>query len=160
MHVSPEKLTFPSVPVQGPKPIILLVEDESVVREVTRQVLEHAGYQVLESGGPREALCLAAEHRGHIGLLLSDIVMPGMNGPDLARRIQVLQPHLTTVFMSGYAESTLWQKAVGGPCGAFIQKPFTVDLLLASVAAALAKASSQPECGDRGSYFQVGQTSE
>ena len=115
------------------------MEDESVVREVTREVLEHAGYQVLESGGPREALRLAAEHRGHIGLLLSDMVMPGMNGVDLARRIQAIQPQLTTVFMSGYAENTLWQRA-GGPCGTFIQKPFTVDLLLASVAAALAKA--------------------
>ncbi len=124
---------------QSLKPVILLVEDESVVREVTRQVLERAGYRVLESGGPSEALRLAAEHRGRIGLLLSDVVMPGMNGVDLARHIQSIQPQLTTVFMSGYAESTVLQRAVGECSSTYIQKPFTVDMLLAGIAEALAK---------------------
>jgi two-component system, cell cycle sensor histidine kinase and response regulator CckA len=123
------------------KPVILLVEDESVVREITRQVLEHAGYEVMECAGPQEALRLAAAHRGRIGLLLSDVVMPGMNGLDLARRVQAIQPQLTTVFMSGYAESAVLQKAARNPCNAYIQKPFTVDLLLTSVAAALAKGA-------------------
>ena len=86
------------------KPTILLVEDESVVRDVTRQVLEYAGYRVLESDGPEEALRLGHEHRGRIGLLLSDVVMPGMTGPELALRLQRLQPGLITVFMSGYAD--------------------------------------------------------
>ncbi len=126
-----------SVPAR--KPVILLVEDESVVREVTRQVLEHAGYEVLECAGPRDAVRLAAAHRGRIGLLLSDVVMPGMNGLDLARRIQAIQPHLTTVFMSGYAENAVLQQAVRIPRSTYIQKPFTVDLLLRSVAAALAR---------------------
>jgi CheY-like chemotaxis protein len=70
------------------------VEDELEVREVTRAVLEHAGYRVLESNGAEEALCLGSEHRGRIGLLLSDVVMPGMNGPELAQRLQNLQPGL------------------------------------------------------------------
>jgi len=120
------------------KPVILLVEDESVVREVTRQVLEHAGYEVVECTGPQEALRLAAAHRGRIGLLLSDVVMPEMNGLDLARRIQAIQPRLTTVFMSGYAENAVLQKAARSPRSTYIQKPFTVDLLLTSVATALA----------------------
>ena len=106
---------------------------------IIARVLEHAGYQVLESGGPREALCLAATHRGRIGLLLSDVVMPGMNGRDLARRIKALQPRLRTVFMSGYTESMVLQEAVRDPFCTYIQKPFTVDGLLSSVAAALAK---------------------
>jgi CheY-like chemotaxis protein len=93
------------------KPVILLVEDECVVREVTRQVLEHAGYQVLESDGPREAMRLAEVHQGRIALLLSDVVMPGMSGIDLARRIQKTQPWLATVFMSGYANPVVLQKA-------------------------------------------------
>jgi two-component system, cell cycle sensor histidine kinase and response regulator CckA len=126
-----------SVPVR--KPVILLVEDESVVREVTRQVLEHAGYEVVECSGPHEALRLAAVHQGRIGLLLSDVIMPEMNGLDLASRIYAIQPRLTTVFMSGYAESAVLQKAARNPDSTYIQKPFTVDLLLTSVARALAR---------------------
>jgi two-component system, cell cycle sensor histidine kinase and response regulator CckA len=122
------------------KPVILLVEDESIVREVTREVLEHAGYQVLESDGPREAMRLAEAHQGRIALLLSDLVMPGMNGIDLARRIQKTQPWLTTVFMSGYANPVVLQQAE--PLSSYIQKPFTVDALLAGVAEALAKSSA------------------
>ena len=127
---------------QTPKPIILLVEDEPMVREVTREVLEHAGYQVLESDGPRGALRLAVEHRGRIGLLLSDVVMPGMNGLDLARRILQIQPRLTTVFMSGYADNAVLHKTVRDPFTTYIQKPFTIDVLLARVAEALAKSSA------------------
>jgi two-component system, cell cycle sensor histidine kinase and response regulator CckA len=122
------------------KPVILLVEDECVVREVTRQVLEHAGYQVLESDGPREAMRLAEVHQGRIALLLSDVVMPGMSGIDLARRIQKTQPWLATVFMSGYANPVVLQKAE--PHSGYIQKPFTVDALLMGVAEALAKNSA------------------
>lgn len=130
---------LPRASAQACKPIILLVEDESVVREVTRQVLEHAGYEVLESGDPCEALRLAAEYRGNIGLLLSDIVMPGMNGLDLAQRIQAIRPRLTTVFMSGYAENGMLRKAALDPGSTYIQKPFTVDMLLTSVAAAMGR---------------------
>lgn len=122
------------------KPIILLVEDESIVRQVTRQVLELAGYQVLECGGAREALRLATEHRGRIALLLSDVVMPGMNGLDLAHRIQKIQPKLTTVFMSGYTDTAALHHSVQDPPSNYIQKPFTIDLLLACVAKALAKS--------------------
>jgi CheY-like chemotaxis protein len=120
------------------KPVILLVEDECVVREVTRQVREHAGYQVLESDGPREAMRLAELYQGQIALLLSDVVMPGMSGIDLARRIQRTQPWLATVFMSGYANPVVMQKAE--PLSGYIQKPFTVDALLAGVAEALEKS--------------------
>ena len=119
------------------KTIILLVEDESIVREVTREVLERAGYCVLESDGPQEALRLATEHQGRIQLLLSDVVMPGMNGPDLARHLQELQPGLTTVFMSGYANRDVLQNVMGHSSGIYVQKPFSVDILLARVAEAL-----------------------
>ena len=127
---------------QTPKPTILLVEDESVVRQVTRQVLEHAGYKVLESDGAHEALRLAAEHRGRIGLLLSDVVMPGMNGLDLARRIQTLQPRLTTVFMSGYTDAAALHQSIENPGSTYLQKPFTIDLLLACVDKALANRAT------------------
>jgi len=129
----------------GQKPIILLVEDESIVRQVTRQVLEHGGYRVLESGGSREALRLAAEHRGNIRLLLSDVVMPEMNGPDLARRIRKIQPQLATVFMSGYTEAAIVQDAVQEQSAMYLQKPFTVELLLSCVSAALKNAADKSD---------------
>ena len=132
------KAVVGSTPASGR--LILLVEDESVVREVTRQVLEHAGYEVLESDGPREAMRLAEVHQGRIALLLSDVVMPGMNGLDLARRIQKTQPRLATVFMSGYANPVVMQKAE--PLSTYIQKPFSVDALLEGVAEALAKSTA------------------
>jgi two-component system cell cycle sensor histidine kinase/response regulator CckA len=119
------------------EPTILLVEDETPVREVTRAVLEHAGYQVLESNGPEEAIRLSNEHRGRIALLLSDVVMPGMNGPELAQRLQKLQPGLITIFMSGYAERDVLESLIHDPLASYIPKPFTIEILLAGVAKAL-----------------------
>ena len=149
MNTSPASMNASSGQTEGTESTILLVEDEPVVREVTRAVLEHAGYRVLECNGPEEALRVGSEHRGHIGLLLSDVVMPGMNGPELALQLQSLQPGLIAVFMSGYAESFVLRKvmhnkmAQGGMTN-YIQKPFTINVLLSRVAAALrthAKAS-------------------
>jgi two-component system, cell cycle sensor histidine kinase and response regulator CckA len=129
------------------KPTILLVEDEPDVRAVTRAVLEHAGYRVLESVGPEDALRLGNENRGRVGLLLSDVVMPGMNGPELALRLQSLQPGLITVFMSGYAESGVLHQVMKGSTTTYIQKPFTIDVLLSGVAKALRGHSGVDEGG-------------
>jgi two-component system, cell cycle sensor histidine kinase and response regulator CckA len=117
-------------------PVILLVEDESMVREVTRDVLRHAGYRVLESGSPREALNLVSAHKGRIDLLLTDVVMPEMNGADLACHLERMQPDLITVFMSGYAEGDLAQR-ISRRSVIHIQKPFTVDALLSRIGEAL-----------------------
>jgi two-component system, cell cycle sensor histidine kinase and response regulator CckA len=124
---------------------VLLVEDEPVVRDVTRAVLEHAGYRVIDCNGPEEALRLAGELRGRIGLLLSDVVMPSMNGPELASRLQSLQPGLITIFMSGYADHVVLRKAMKSGTASFIQKPFTISVLLSRVAAALRKGAEVSE---------------
>ena len=137
MSTSPANPKLSCGQLEKPEPTILLVEDETDVREVTRAVLEHAGYRVLESNGPEEALRLGNQHRGRIGLLLSDVVMPGMNGPELALRLQNLQPGLITVFMSGYADRDVLHKVMRGAMTTCIQKPFTIDILLSGVAQAL-----------------------
>ena len=116
--------------------VILLVEDESMVREITGEVLSHAGYRVLETSNAREALQVASQHQGRIDLLLTDIVMPEMNGADLAHRMLNQQPDLATLFMSGYAEHDVLRHA-NLSTAIHIQKPFTVDLLLSRVAEAL-----------------------
>jgi len=122
-------------------PLILLVEDESIVREVTCEVLQHAGYRVLDSCSAKEALQLATKHAGQINLLLTDVVMPEMNGADLASRLLDIQPDLVTVFMSGYAENDVAKK-INRSSAMHIQKPFTISALLSRVAEAL-RAGSQ-----------------
>jgi CheY-like chemotaxis protein len=120
-----------------PKPrVVLLVEDEPVVREVTARVLETGGYQVLQCSGPKQALSLAEERPDYIDLLLTDVVMPGMNGVELAEQLLRLYPGLVTVFMSGYTEGHVLRK---GPATSamHIQKPFTVRYLLSQIAKAL-----------------------
>ena len=136
MNTSPANPTT-SRQTEKTESTILLVEDEAVVREVTRAVLEHAGYRVLACNGPEEALRVGSEHRGHIGLLLSDVVMPGMNGHELALRLQSLRPGLRIVFMSGYADRDVLHKVMEEGMTNYIQKPFTINILLSRVAAAL-----------------------
>jgi CheY-like chemotaxis protein len=127
--------------VAGP-PVILLVEDESMVREVTREVLRHAGYKVLECSSAKEALQLVRQHPGRIDLLLTDVVMPGMNGDDLARHLQLMQPGLIAVFMSGYAQNDITQK-ISRTAAIHIQKPFTMDILLSRIGEALRSSSAR-----------------
>jgi two-component system cell cycle sensor histidine kinase/response regulator CckA len=132
-----------SANVQTPNsPVILLVEDESIVREITGEVLSHAGYRVLESGNAKEALQIASKHQGKIDVLLTDIVMPEMNGADLPHHMLNRQPDLITIFMSGYAEQDLLRKTKLRSA-IHIQKPFTVDALLSRVSEALSAGSDQ-----------------
>ncbi len=119
---------------------ILLVEDEFVVRDITREVLEMAGYRVFPAESPERAIKLTEQHRGSIDLLLTDLVMPGMNGSDLSRRLQLLQPGLTTVYMSGYAEHDVERNIRREPGSPYIRKPFTIDILLSGVANAIANS--------------------
>jgi|SRR5579871_3022562 len=129
-------------------PVVLLVEDEAVVREITGRVLENAGYHVLEARSASAALRLAAQH-AEFDLLLTDVVMPEMNGIELADRISTFKPDLVTVFMSGYAERDM-QRKIAERSAVHIQKPFTISLLLSRVAEALG-AKPSPDSGAAGS---------
>jgi len=120
----------------GSTPVILLVEDEDTVRDVTRRVLERAGYRVLCCQSPEEALEMLVDWKDRLDLLLSDVIMPGMNGPDLALRLQKLRPKLATLFISGYAELDVLGQ-LQPPLASHIQKPFTAETLLSRVAEAL-----------------------
>jgi two-component system, cell cycle sensor histidine kinase and response regulator CckA len=112
---------------------ILLVEDEPAVMSLTRRVLERYGYRVLEASTPGEAMRLAAEHAEDIHLLLTDVVMPEMNGKELAASLTSLYPHLKRLFMSGYPASAIVHHGVLDRGVAFIQKPFTTQSLAAKV---------------------------
>ena len=110
---------------------ILLVEDQADVRHLVRRVLQGAGYTVLDTSSPADALALAGRYTGPIHLMLTDIVMPQMNGRVLADLLKRRCPALRVVFMSGYADTQL------DPGTAYLQKPFTPDTLVRTVRAVL-----------------------
>ncbi|MEO7109596.1 MAG: ATP-binding protein, partial [Polyangiaceae bacterium] len=108
---------------------ILLVEDEEQVRVVARGVLQRHGYTVLDARGGVEALLICEQHRGPIDLLLSDVVMPQMSGPELASRLKGLRPEMKVLFMSGYTDDSIVRHGVLNSDIAFLQKPLTPSAL-------------------------------
>jgi CheY-like chemotaxis protein len=118
---------------------VLLVEDEPSILRLTRKMLERHGYTVLSAGSPDEAIRLAGRHAGGIQLLLTDVVMPGMNGRDLAARLSVLIPGLRCLFMSGYTDEVIQRHDVLQDDVTFLQKPFSMSALGAGVSRALKK---------------------
>ncbi len=112
---------------------ILLTEDETDVREIARQFLESGGYQVIEARDGIDALQLARENRGKIDLLVTDMVMPGMTGQELAVQLQAEQPEIDVVFMSGYSEHAATEMADADPSVKLLTKPFSRAALLRTV---------------------------
>jgi len=124
----------PDSSVRRGEETILLVEDEPALREVTRRILRGAGYQVILAENGPEALQAVDQHIGQIDLLLSDVIMPQMPGPELARQLLAQRPSLRVLLMSGFAQPILDS---GGHLEAgmtLIEKPFTGPSLLAKIA--------------------------
>ena len=117
--------------------IILLVEDEDVVRGLAQKILEYSGYKVLAASRGEEAIRLAQEGTEPINLLLTDVVMPGISGKEVADRVLELLPGLKVVFMSGYTDEAIVHHGVLDANVEFIQKPFTPAALLKKVRAVL-----------------------
>ncbi len=104
---------------------VLLVEDEIAIVELTTAILEDLGYRVLPTNSPVEALNLLKEFQGDIQLLLTDVVMPGMNGRELAKQIRDIHPRMKTLYMSGYTANVIAHHGVLDEGINFIQKPFS-----------------------------------
>jgi len=104
---------------------VLLVEDEESVRTLSRAILESYGYRVLEAAGAEEAIETAQRYQQPIHLLLTDVIMPAMGGPDLASRIQTLRPGVRVLYMSGYTDETVFRHGYLEQGRLFLQKPFT-----------------------------------
>jgi len=124
-------------PVQTGQETILLVEDESANLKLIRMMLEKQGYAVVAASTPGEAISLARGHGGEIHLLLTDVVMPEMNGRDLAKNLLNLYPRLRRLFMSGYTANVIAHHGVLEEGVHFIQKPFSREKLAAKVREAL-----------------------
>jgi nitrogen-specific signal transduction histidine kinase/CheY-like chemotaxis protein len=129
----------PSVVVNSEKPVptgtetILLVEDESAILRMTQMMLERKGYSVLPAATPAEAMDLAKTHADNIHLLMTDVVMPEMNGRDLAKHLTGLFPDIKLLFMSGYTANVIAHQGVLDEKVAFIQKPFSMKDLAEKV---------------------------
>jgi two-component system, cell cycle sensor histidine kinase and response regulator CckA len=116
---------------------ILLVEDEDSLRTLTRDLLRRKGYTVLEAANGAEALELSGRTAGEIHLLLTDVVMPGINGRALADQLRLKRPEMKVAFMSGYTGQRVGQKEILEPGSFFIQKPFSREQLASRVREAL-----------------------
>jgi CheY-like chemotaxis protein len=112
---------------------ILLVEDEDALREVTERILRRAGYQVLCAADGAEALDVAHRHTGHIDVLLTDVIMPGILGKDLAHAIVAVRPDTKVLFMSGYAQPVLTTHGTLPADVHLLEKPFTSTELLSAL---------------------------
>jgi len=112
---------------------ILVVEDDALVRRVARRILTSVGYTILEAADGHQALQVVADHPGEIDLLLTDVIMPGMNGKELAERMIPGVPEMKVIFMSGYVDNLVVHQEIVEPGIDFLQKPFDVKDLLHKV---------------------------
>ena len=144
-----DELAQPIAPTAAPvktvagNEVILLVEDDPMVRELALDVLQRNGYQVLQAATPELALETCRLHTDRIHLLLTDVVLPGMNGGELARLVEQLRPDLRVLFMSGYTDNAVLQNVDLRTGLSFLQKPFTPTTLAEKVREILDQAAKQ-----------------
>jgi CheY-like chemotaxis protein len=122
---------------EGRGEMVIIVEDEPATLRLIKRMLTDLGYKVLVAENPSEVIQLAAAHAGAIALLITDVVMPGMNGRELAERLQTLYPDIKTLFMSGYTANVIAHHGVLDAGVQFIQKPFSKRDLATKVRQAL-----------------------
>jgi PAS domain S-box-containing protein len=128
----------PTTPPAGTE-TILVVEDEESVRRLLKELLTGYGYAVMTASGGEEALRYSEQHREKIRLLLTDVVMPGMSGRELAEKLRTQQTGLKVLYMSGYAEPGTARHGIDREADAFIAKPYELDALLRKIREVLAK---------------------
>jgi two-component system, cell cycle sensor histidine kinase and response regulator CckA len=118
---------------------VLLVEDENFVRDVTGEILHSAGYRVLKARNAADAMRTFRQYRDEVQLLLTDVVMPGQNGFNLAHDLKAMSLGLRTIFISGYPENSVNRKGLKQTGVFYLPKPFSAESLLRQVKQALAK---------------------
>ena len=135
---SAEKPVAEPVPTSqksGPRRVgtILLVEDQAAIRMFVEDVLSGAGHHVLAAGSGPAALRLVEKYPNHIDLLITDVVMPGMSGPELAAQLTRLRPNSAVLYISGYSDHALLHRGVIEKGVSFLQKPFLPETLVIRV---------------------------
>ena len=118
---------------KGGTETILVVEDEEHVRSFLVKALGRAGFTILDTGSPREALSIAEDHGDRIHMLISDVIMPEMSGPELAKKIQGLRPGMPVLYMSGYTEDAISFRSDLENGTELLTKPFAPEELCGKV---------------------------
>jgi CheY-like chemotaxis protein len=129
--------------------VVLLVEDEPSVKEMSKAILEQLGYRVFSASTPAEAIQLAEEHGGAFDLLITDVVMPGMNGRELEKHLHSHYPDLKVLFMSGYTADVIAHRGVLDDGVQFIQKPFSLKGLGTKIREIIENEKGTERKGDR-----------
>jgi len=142
-HFAPKPVHFQRV--EPGTETILLVEDEANLRYLARQYLEKQGYKVIEAADGAVAMQIAVAHEGVIHLLLTDVIMPGMNGRELAQRISEIRPNAKVLYMSGYTENVIGQNGTLDAGVRLLQKPFNLRDLKSKVREVLDATPTPPE---------------
>jgi len=140
--LTPPEPSLPPLEKSRLRETILVVEDEEVVRQLLCSVLGDAGYEVLCAGSSSEAIALVKGHAGVIQLLVTDVVMPEMHGPDLARLLTQMKPEMKVLFVSGYSENDISDQGVIEPNLDVLQKPFTQQILIRKISSMLANSAA------------------
>ncbi len=146
VYLPPATTAAPAPGAQAAEPpgtgheTILIVDDEVALVRVAARILRHAGYTVLTATTGAEALRLLEAHPGNVDLLMSDVVMPGMSGPELAARAMAIRPGLRVLYASGYSDDVLLRGSVQEKRGRFLSKPYTTEALRRHVREALGGA--------------------
>jgi len=125
---APSKIASPPTPALGSH-TILLVEDEQSLRKLAHKILKDVGYAVLEAEGGSKALEIAEQYKSRIDLLLTDVIMPGINGRMLAEKLSAARPDMKILYMSGYAEGEIARHGFLQPSVQVLRKPFTCEEL-------------------------------
>jgi two-component system cell cycle sensor histidine kinase/response regulator CckA len=131
--------------VQRGTETVLLVEDDAQLRQLTSSVLAHCGYKVLPAAGPEEGLATCRENQRDIQLLVTDVVMPGMNGRQLAEQVKLISPDTRVLYISGYTSNAIVHYGVLDAGLWFLPKPFTLAALVAKVREVLDASSDTPQ---------------
>ncbi|HEY6507164.1 MAG TPA: ATP-binding protein [Vicinamibacterales bacterium] len=134
---APQEMTIPEL-ASGQNETVLLVEDDEPVRALLCSVLRRHGYHVLESRGPKQALSIAARHTGPLDLVLSDVIMPEMSGPEMVALLRSIRPEPAVLYLSGYATDALVTDRVLPRAVSFVQKPVSARQLLEAIRRVLA----------------------
>src|SRR2546421_3075940 len=137
-----------AAPLRGSE-TVLLVEDDEMVRNLTRRMLAGRGYTVLTASRGEDAMGVVERHAGSIDLLVTDVVMPGMSGRALAQRLLAMRPGLKVLYLSGYTDDAIVHHGMLEPGVAFLQKPFSADVLARKVREVLAGSSPASGASDR-----------
>lgn len=133
------------VPDPSTRPTVLVVDDEEDLRDIMRRMLERRGFDALVAADPDQAVATCREHGGTIDILLTDLGLPGASGGDLARMATVLRPDLRVVYVSGLPKEIAVDKGLIDSDARLVKKPFTSEVLVATLHMALADEPPAPE---------------